>query len=57
MGEEGRVHRGDVQEESFGPQQAFYEVALRKFSQFCDEKRISEVNDQNVHEVLNRFVE
>jgi integrase len=35
----------------------FYEVALRKFGQFCDEKKVSEVNDQNVYDVLNRFVE
>ncbi|MGA2663929.1 MAG: site-specific integrase, partial [Nitrososphaerales archaeon] len=35
----------------------FYEIALRKFGQFCDEKKISEVNDQNVYDVLNRFVE
>jgi len=34
-----------------------YEVALRKFGQFCDERKISEVNDQNVYDVLNRFVE
>ena len=35
----------------------FYEVALRKFAEFCEEKEISEVNDQNVYDTLNRFVE
>ena len=35
----------------------FYEFALRKFAQFCDERKISEVNDQNVYDALNRFVE
>lgn len=35
----------------------FYELALRKFAEFCKEKEISEVNDQNVYDVLNRFVE
>jgi hypothetical protein len=29
----------------------------RAFAKFCDEKKISEVNDQNVYDVLNRFVE
>ena len=35
----------------------FYEVALRKFAEFCEEKEIFEVNDQNVYDALNRFVE
>jgi hypothetical protein len=34
----------------------FYEVALRKVAQFCGEKKIGEASDQNVYDVLNRFV-
>jgi integrase len=35
----------------------FYETALRKFSECCAEKRIGEVNAENVYAILNSFVE
>ena len=34
----------------------FYEVALRKFGAFCRERRIDDVNDWSVYEVLNGFI-
>ena len=35
----------------------FYETALRKFAECCAEKKIGEVNGENVYAVLNSFVE
>ena len=35
----------------------FYEVSLHNFIAFLEEKSIGEVNGENVHSVLNSFVE